>query len=185
MNAFDHAYCQRPADEVVHRAAQIQMLVLDVDGVMTDGSVFVGEGGEPFKPFHIHDGKGIALLRQNGVRVAVITARESPAVRARAAELGIDPVCQGVRDKGARLQALAAAHGLPLTALAYVGDDLVDLRACGLAGLSVAVADAHPRLLATCHWRTRRPGGRGAVREVCELILAAREQLQAIFDDHA
>lgn len=184
MGAFDHAYCQRPGDAVITRAAAIRLLVLDVDGVLTDGTVFVGEAGEPFKPFHIHDGKGIAMLRQTGVRVAVITARESAALRRRASELGIDPVCQGVRDKGARLQALAAAQGLPLAAVAYVGDDLVDLRACRSAGLSVAVADAHPRLVAACHWHTRRAGGRGAVREVCELILAARGQLQERFEDH-
>ncbi len=185
MAAFVHAYCEQPSDAIVARAAQIRLLVLDVDGVLTDGSVFIGADGEPFKPFHIHDGKGVAMLRRAGLPVAVITARESAALRRRAAEIGIDPVCQGVGDKAARLHSLAADLDLPLSAVAYVGDDLPDLRATGLVGLAVAVADAHPRLLAACHWQTRRPGGRGAVREVCELLLAARGELQEALAAHA
>jgi 3-deoxy-D-manno-octulosonate 8-phosphate phosphatase (KDO 8-P phosphatase) len=185
MDPFLYAYCERPPAEVIERARHIRALVLDVDGVLTDGTVFMAADGEPFKPFHIHDGKGIAMLRTAGVRVAVITARESGAVRRRAAELGIDPVFQGVRDKAAQLETLAAAEGWGTQTLAYVGDDIVDLGAARRVGLAVAVADAHPRLVAASHWQTRRRGGHGAVREVCELILAARGELRQALDAHA
>ncbi|PWG65203.1 KdsC family phosphatase [Spiribacter halobius] len=183
-DAFRDAYCDEPPAPVVARAAGIRLLALDVDGVLTDGSVFTGAEGETLKRFHIHDGKGIAMLRAAGVGVAVLTARRSPAVRRRAGELGIDPVCQGVRDKAATLAGIAADRGLEMTACAWVGDDLVDLAAARLAGLAVAVADAHPRLARACHWQTARAGGRGAVREVCELILAAQGRLQPSLDAH-
>lgn len=181
---FRDAYCGEPDPPVVARAAGVRLLALDVDGVLTDGSVLTGAEGETLKRFHIHDGKGIAMLRTAGLGVAVLTARRSPAVRRRAEELGIDPVCQGVRDKAAALAELAAARGLAAAACAWVGDDLVDLGAARFAGLAVAVADAHPRLARECHWQTARPGGRGAVREVCELILAAQGRLQASLDAH-
>lgn len=183
-DAFRDAWCERPDDTVLARAAGIRLLALDVDGVLTDGTVFTGARGETVKAFHIHDGKGIAMLRQAGLGVAVLTARRSAAVSRRAEELGIDPVRQGVHNKAAALEALAAERGMPLAACAWVGDDLVDLGAASRAGLAVAVADAHPRLARHSHWQTRRPGGRGAVREVCELILAARGELQAILDSH-
>jgi len=181
---FQDAWCERPPAAVVARAAGIRLLALDVDGVLTDGTVLTGAEGETVKAFNIHDGKGIAMLRGAGLQVAVITARRSPAVSRRAEELGIDPVRQGVPDKAVALQAIAAELALALDACAWVGDDLVDLAAASRAGLSVAVADAHPRLARHSHWQTRRPGGRGAVREVCELILAARGELQAVFDAH-
>lgn len=179
MDAFADAYCERPTDAVVERAARVRLLVLDVDGVLTDGTLYIGATGEAFKPFHIHDGKGIAMLRAEGLRTAAITARQSQALARRAAELGIDPVRQNVRDKGRELIQLGAAVGIPAEETAYVGDDLVDLDPLAAVGLAVAVADAHPRVLRASHWQTRRPGGRGAVREVCELLLAARGRLQA------
>jgi 3-deoxy-D-manno-octulosonate 8-phosphate phosphatase (KDO 8-P phosphatase) len=185
MSEFADAYCAAPSPELQLRASAVRALVLDVDGVLTDGRVHIGEQGEPFKAFHIHDGKGISMMRKAGHAVAIVTARRSGAVARRAEELGIIHVRQGVAEKGAELDALAAELGIPGEALAYVGDDLVDLAPMSRAGLAVAVADAHPRVRRAAHWVTERPGGRGAVREVCELILGARGQLQRLINDHA
>jgi len=182
---FANSYCERPDDAVVARAARIALLAVDVDGVLTDGTVFIGADGEAFKPFNTHDGKGLSLLRAEGVATAVITARQSSALHRRATELGLDHIHQGVGNKAERIVRLSEETGIPLDAIAFMGDDLVDLGAAARVGLAVAVADAHPLLAGRCHWQTRRPGGRGAVRETCELILAARGRLQAHFQRHA
>lgn len=185
MGDFEHAYCGTPPAAVAERAARIGLLALDVDGVLTDGGVYIGGDGEPFKCFSIHDGKGIAMLRDTGIEVAIVTARRSGAVEARARELRIDRVHQGVHDKAAALAALADGLGLAPQACAFVGDDLVDLAPMRTAGLAVAVANAHPAVCAGAHWVTRRNGGSGAVREVCELLLGARGALRTWLNDDA
>ncbi|MCS4504736.1 HAD-IIIA family hydrolase [Arhodomonas aquaeolei] len=185
MDAFEHAYCGTPPATVAGRAAHIGVLALDVDGVLTDGGVYIGDDGEPFKRFNIHDGKGIAMLRDAGIEVAIVTARRSGAVEARARELRIGHVHQGVRDKAAALADLAKGLGLAPQACAFVGDDLVDLAPMRAAGLAVAVANAHPAVCARAHWVTRRGGGDGAVREVCELLLGARGVLRPWLSDDA
>lgn len=182
--AFHHAYCGQPDASVARRAEAVTWLVLDADGVLTDGAILTGPAGEDIKAFHVHDGKGLALLRDSGLGVAIITARHSQALSARAAELGIRELRQGVRDKAAEITALAATHGVAPETMAYVGDDIVDLGAMQRVGLSVAVADAHPLVVSSSHWTTQRTGGRGAVREVCELILAARGELEEVFRHH-
>ena len=156
------------------RARRVRLLVLDVDGVLTDGRLHITAQGEETKVFHVRDGSGLVALQRAGVAVAIVSGRDSPAVTRRAAELGIVHVAQGVADKGAALDALLARLGLDATALACVGDDTPDLPMLERAALAVAVADAHPRARAAAHWITPTPGGLGAVRDVCDLLLAAR-----------
>jgi 3-deoxy-D-manno-octulosonate 8-phosphate phosphatase (KDO 8-P phosphatase) len=161
-------------DAVLERARRIRLLVLDVDGVLTDGRLFLSSSGEEFKVFHVRDGSGIVAVRRAGIEVAIISGRDCAAVVRRAAELGIRHVRQGVADKGAELDALLGELGIAADETACVGDDTPDTPLLQRAGLAIGVADAHPALLAAAHWVTRSKGGRGAVREVCDLLLSAR-----------
>lgn len=156
------------------RAARVQLAVFDVDGVFTDGRLYYGARGEQLKVFHVRDGHGIKLLLRHGVRVAVISGRRSPAVAQRMRELGIRHLFQGRDDKLAVLQNLLRRLKLAWNQVACVGDDLVDLPLFESAGLAVAVADAQPEVRARAHHVTRARGGEGAVREVCDLLLTAR-----------
>lgn len=155
-------------------AERIRLLVLDVDGVLTDGSIIYTDGGEEIKCFHVRDGHGIRLLQQAGIVVALVTGRQSAAVTHRARNLQLTHVHQGVRDKLAVLKTLQASLGVSPQQTAVVGDDLVDLSMMQQAGLAVAVADAVMEVKARAHLVTSAPGGRGAVREICELLLKAR-----------
>lgn len=156
------------------RAAAVRLLVLDVDGVLTDGRLLLGPGGQEFKIFHVHDGLGLVMLRESGVEVAVISSRDSPVVAERMAALGIEYVYQGRTDKRAALSSLMTEMGVDAASTAYVGDDLVDLPAMAQAGLAIAVANARPEVLARAHWITTARGGEGAVREICEMLLEAK-----------
>jgi 3-deoxy-D-manno-octulosonate 8-phosphate phosphatase (KDO 8-P phosphatase) len=162
-----------PAD-ILARAARIRLAVFDVDGTLTDGRLWYGEDGHETKVFHVHDGLGLKRLQAHGVQVALITARISHPVALRAEELDIAHVYQGQSDKRACLGQLLEALGLAPEQAAFVGDDLPDLPPMGVAGLAVAVANAHPWVAERAHWRTRQEGGRGAAREVCDLILKAQ-----------
>lgn len=184
MQRRNPAYFDMPPEGVWERAQGIRLLATDVDGVLTDGSVYVGAGGEALKAFHIHDGKGLRMLQDAGIEVAWISARSGPALESRAAELGITRLHSGAGRKGELLTALCADVGISTAQAAYVGDDLVDLAAMAIAGLSVAVADAHPTLRQRADWVTTRPGGRGAVREVCELLLASQGRLDGMIEGH-
>ncbi len=164
---------------VRERASRIELLALDVDGVLTDGSLYLGDNGVEYKAFFSRDGHGIKLLLAAGVEVAVITGRRSQVVADRMTALGVTRVHQGQDHKRPAFDALLDELGLAPERAAYVGDDLVDLPVMAACGLAVAVADADPRVAARAHWRTASPGGRGAVREVCELILEARGALDA------
>jgi 3-deoxy-D-manno-octulosonate 8-phosphate phosphatase (KDO 8-P phosphatase) len=149
----------------------IRLVVLDVDGVLTDGRLYYGADGEQLKVFHVRDGHGIKALVSAGVRVAIISGRRSPAVARRAQELGIDPVLQGIDDKGTALRALLDTLQLPAAAAACLVDDTPDLPMMAIVGLPVAVADAHPRVLRAARWITRSPGGHGALRELADHLL--------------
>lgn len=156
------------------RAANIALAVFDVDGVLTDGRIILGPDGTEYKAFDVRDGLGMVRLREAGVALAVITGRRSAVVEARMRELGVDHVHQGVADKRACLAALQAALDVPPAATCYLGDDLPDLAPMSLCGLAVAVADACPEVRARADWTTRAQGGRGAARELCEVLLTAR-----------
>jgi 3-deoxy-D-manno-octulosonate 8-phosphate phosphatase (KDO 8-P phosphatase) len=161
-------------DELLERARRIRLLVLDVDGVLTDGRLYLSATGEELKVFHVRDGSGLVAAQRAGIVVAIISGRDSPAVTRRAAELGIRHVRQGVSDKGAELDRLLAELAATPAELACVGDDTPDLPMLRRAGLAVAVADAHPALHGVAHWITPSNGGQGAVRDVCDLLLSTR-----------
>ncbi len=159
--------------ELRDRAAAIRLALFDVDGVFTDGRLYYSADGGETKTFHTHDGHGIKLLLASGINVGIISGRTSPAVARRMRELGIEHVHQGVSDKLAVLRELLERTGTAPAATAFVGDDLPDIPVLQRVGLAVAVADAHPAILPAVHYTTRKPGGFGAVREVCDLIVAA------------
>ncbi|BFI95232.1 MAG: HAD hydrolase family protein [Rhodanobacter sp.] len=167
-----------PAD-LLARAAKIRLAAFDVDGTLTDGRLWYGEDGRETKVFHVHDGLGLKRLQANGVQVAIITARISHPVALRAEELGIANVYQGQSDKRTCLRQLLEALKLAPEQAAFVGDDLPDLPAMRIAGLAVAVANAHPWVAEAAHWQTRLPGGQGAAREACDLILHAQGKSDA------
>lgn len=164
----------RPACLTPRLARRIALLVLDVDGVLTDGGLWYGPRGESLKRFHVRDGHGIKLLRAAGIEIAVISGRQSPAVKTRCRELGVRQLLQGVQDKGAALDRLLRRFDVSDTQVACIGDDTPDIPLFVRVGLAVAVCDAHPLAQRAAHCRTQLPGGHGAVREVCDWLLAAR-----------
>jgi 3-deoxy-D-manno-octulosonate 8-phosphate phosphatase (KDO 8-P phosphatase) len=175
---------ERFAKEAVARAKGVRLLLMDVDGVMTDGTVFLNDDGVETKGFNIMDGLGLTLLRRAGISLGIITGRTSGVVARRARELRLAHVVQGSADKQAAATEILAAEGLSWDALAYVGDDLIDLPVMTVAGLAVAPPGAAAEVKAVAHHVTAAAGGRGAVREVCELILMAQgrwEEAQAYF----
>lgn len=163
-----------PAVLTTRLAQRIALLVLDVDGVLTDGSLWFGPRGEALKRFHVHDGHGIKLAAAAGIQVAVISSRRSAAVTARCRELGMRQVQQGVRDKSRALDTLLTRLGMLESQVACIGDDTPDIPLFMRVGLGVAVKDAHPLAARAAHCRTTLPGGHGAVREVVDWLLAAR-----------
>ncbi len=164
---------------LIKKAANIKLAVFDVDGVLTDGKLILGENGNEYKSFHVRDGHGLVMLLESGCNIAVITARSSKIVAERMASLGIEYVYQGEKDKGARLMKLIDELGLTHEQVVYVGDDVIDLPAMVKVGLAIAVADARPEVKQHADWTTEDRGGQGAVREVCELIMKAQDK----FDD--
>ncbi len=168
----------------LQNAAKIKLLALDVDGVLTDGSLNIGAEGELFKAFNARDGLGISCLLRSGVRVAIITGRKSEIIHRRAQELGITEIYEGIKDKRKALAELAEAGGLQREEIAYMGDDLNDLPALVYAGLPCAPADAAPEVLAASSFTAKSCGGRGAVREAAELILKAGGKWKEIVDSY-
>jgi 3-deoxy-D-manno-octulosonate 8-phosphate phosphatase (KDO 8-P phosphatase) len=156
------------------RASRIRLLVLDVDGVLTDGGLFYGASGEETKRFHVHDGLALVAARKAGLQIAVLSSRASAAVTRRMTELGVSEVHQGVGDKAGALAALCERLGVPASAVAMMGDDLPDLAAMGRVGLALAPANAVGEVKRAAHWVARRRGGDGAVREAVEMLLKAR-----------
>jgi len=154
-------------------------VVFDVDGVLTDGSLFIGDDGQEYKAFHSRDGLGMKMLHRSGVEIGIITARSSEVVRHRMESLNIQHVYQGQQEKLPAFEDLVGKLGLSYEQTAYVGDDVVDLPVMRRAGLAIAVADAHPLARQHAHWQTPHGGGRGAARDVCELIMEAQQTLAA------
>ena len=154
--------------------AKIELLILDVDGVLTDGRLYFGPRGEALKVFHVRDGHGIKLLLTAGVHVAAFSGRRSAATLTRLRELGVPTVVQGCSDKLLALAKLTKRLRMDALNCACIVDDTPDLALMSAVGLAAAVADAHPIVLSAAHWISRSPGGFGAVRELCDLILRAR-----------
>jgi 3-deoxy-D-manno-octulosonate 8-phosphate phosphatase (KDO 8-P phosphatase) len=163
--------------DILAKAVEIKLVVFDVDGVLTDGSLFIGDDGQEYKAFHSRDGLGMKLLRKSGVEIGIITARTSEVVTHRMENLDIEHVYQGQLEKLPALQKLLAKLGLSFEQTAYVGDDIVDLPVMRQVGLAIAVQDAHPLAKQHAHWQTPHGGGRGAARDVCELIMQAQNTL--------
>ena len=160
--------------EVHFAAARVKLLALDVDGVLTDGRVYVGAEGEVMKAFSMRDGHGIHMLMSAGVDVVLITREDSAIVKARAAKLGITSVHLGVLNKQEALARVAEERGLSAAEVGFVGDDIFDLEAMSWAGFSACPEDAEPEVVGAAGLVCRRPGGGGAVREVAAFIIAAR-----------
>ncbi len=160
--------------DILKRAREIELLIFDVDGVLTDGSLFFGDDGQEYKAFNSRDGHGIKMLQKHGVQCAIITGRTSKVVEYRMQNLGIEMLYQGQHDKTQGYADLIKRTGLQHKQVAYLGDDVVDLPVMRLVGLAIAVQDAHPWVLKHTHWQTPSAGGQGAARDVCEMLLEAR-----------
>ena len=175
-----------PLDEsgFASRARAVRLLLLDVDGVLTDGRIILGGEGPDLKAFHAQDGLGITLARAAGLQVAFLTGRQSLAVTRRARELHVDHLLQGRPDKGAALEELCATAGIAPEQVAAMGDDWIDLPLLERAGLAACPADARPEVAARCHFVAGRQGGRGAVRDFVDRLLAARGQLDDLLEQY-
>lgn len=166
-------------------AKHIRILLLDVDGVLTDGRLYYGDNGHEYKAFNIKDGLGIKLLQRGGIEVGVITARKSSLLTRRCTELGIDRVIQGREDKLSALQELLDDSALDIRQVAFMGDDLPDLAVVKRVGLGMTVADANHVLVNNALWQSQFPGGSGAVREAAEFILSAQKKLEQLISAYA
>jgi 3-deoxy-D-manno-octulosonate 8-phosphate phosphatase (KDO 8-P phosphatase) len=158
------------------RALRIKMIIMDVDGTLTDGTLSVLPDGEEVKSYHVRDGLGILLAHLVGFKTAIITGKTSRALEKRAERLGIDELHQGILDKKRVFEEILAKHKLRAEEVAYIGDDLGDLEVIREVGLAAAVADAHPEVKKSCHFISQHNGGRGAVRELIEFILGAQNK---------
>ena len=167
--------------DVLARARNTQLVIFDIDGVLTDGSLFYGDDGQEYKAFHSKDGHGIRMLLESGLEMALITGRQSELVLHRADNLKIprNRIWQGYRDKRPAFADLLEKTGLKPENIAYVGDDVVDLPVMAQVGLAIAVGDAHYYVKQHAHWVTQTHGGRGAGREVCEMLLHAHGKLHS------
>lgn len=169
--------------ELQTRAARIRLLVLDADGVLTNGRLYYGDTGEVLKAFHARDGLGLRLLRNEGIQLAVISGRAAPALARRLADLRFHHVLLARDDKRAALDECMASAGVTAEETAFVGDDVLDLVGMRAVGLSIAVADAHWLVRREAAWVTQLPGGEGAVREVADALLSARGRLDAAVEE--
>jgi 3-deoxy-D-manno-octulosonate 8-phosphate phosphatase (KDO 8-P phosphatase) len=157
---------------VKERAKLVKLLIMDCDGVLTDGRLFFGPMGEELKVFFVRDGEGLVLLHKAGLRSGVISGRNSPIVEMRMKQLFVDYIYQGRKEKISAFKEMIAEAGVSPEEVAFIGDDTPDAEVFPLVGLAVAVGDAHPKVISAAHYVTNADGGRGAVREIIDLILA-------------
>ena len=165
---------RRLPKNIVERLARIELMIFDVDGVMTDGKLYFGPDGEALKAFHVLDGAGIKALAAAGIATGVISGRQSPITLRRCAELGIQHVAQGIADKSAAFDAMRQQLGMTADVCGYMGDDEIDIPVMKQVGFAATVPNAADGVAAFAHWVSRREGGHGAVREVCDLLTQAR-----------
>ena len=170
--------------DILDKAAKIKLLVFDVDGVLTDGRLIIGDDGQEYKSFFSKDGLGMKMLQQTGVIIAVITARTSNVVVHRMQSLGVKHIYQGRLEKLPAFEEILNALNISAEEAAYVGDDVIDLPVMLRAGLAITVQDAHPLAKQHAHWQTPQRGGRGAARDVCELIMQAQGTLETQFQKY-
>lgn len=170
--------------DIINKAKKIRLVTFDVDGVLTDGGLILGESGNEYKIFNVRDGHGLVMLRESGCNIAVVTARSSRIVAERMQALGIEYVYQGQNNKSESINLLKKKLQLEKEQIAYVGDDLIDIPAMKLSGLSIAVANAHPKVIEYADWTTSAAGGRGAAREVCELIMQSQDTLDSFIQTY-
>jgi 3-deoxy-D-manno-octulosonate 8-phosphate phosphatase (KDO 8-P phosphatase) len=168
--------------DIEAKAQEIKLVIFDVDGVLTDGSLYFGDDGQEYKSFNSRDGHGMKMLQFSGIEIGIITGRTSDVVRHRMQNLGVEHVYQGKQEKLPAFEELKAKLGLQENQIAYVGDDVVDLPIMRRVGLAIAVNDAHALVKQHAHWLTPSPGGRGAAREVCEMIMEAQGTLKPALD---
>ncbi|MGB9807169.1 MAG: KdsC family phosphatase [Thermosulfidibacteraceae bacterium] len=162
--------------------SKISLLILDVDGVLTGGEILVDDDGKEVKCFNVRDGHGIVMLHRVGVKTAIITGRISKAVDVRAKELGIEIVYQGAHNKLKVYEEIKKKYGFKDEEIAYIGDDVVDIPILKRVGFAVAVSDAHPEVKKYVHYVTRAKGGRGAVREIADMIIRAKDKWEEIIE---
>ncbi len=160
--------------QALERASRVRLMLFDVDGVLTDGTLYLGEAGEPIKAFNVRDGHGLKMLRDSGIEVGLLSSRRSAIVQRRAAELGVQLVAQGAADKLAVFRELIARERMAPEDCGFMGDDLVDLKVMLGCGFCATVPEAPAAVRDRAHYVTRASGGRGAAREVCELLIASR-----------
>jgi 3-deoxy-D-manno-octulosonate 8-phosphate phosphatase (KDO 8-P phosphatase) len=166
-------------EDAITRASRVRLMIFDVDGVLTDGSLHYDANGESTKTFNVLDGFGILLLQRAGISTAIITARKSEIVAKRAADLGIEHVFQGSHDKRAGFEELLERTSLTAQQCGYVGDDIIDLPVLSRVGFAACVPNGRPEVQARVHYVTQAGGGNGAVRELCDFILHAQDKYQA------
>jgi len=162
--------------EAMHRAAKVRLMIFDVDGILTDGSLHFGPDGEIIKTFNVLDGHGIKMLQESGVTTAIISARQSQIVARRATDLGIAHVMQGSHDKRVAFDALLARCTLSADVCGFIGDDVIDLPILSRVAFAASVPNGHKEVRSRVHYVTQASGGRGAVREICDFILCAQDK---------
>ncbi len=170
--------------DIIEKARKLKLLILDVDGVLTDGRLFFDDQGKEYKCFHARDGHGIKLLRQSGVEVAAISGRRSNSVAIRMKNLGVEHLYQGHEDKVAAFNKIIQALSIKPEQAAHVGDDLIDLPIMTRVGLSIAVSDANFAVKEYADWCTETPGGLGAVREICDFIMQSQGTFDAVLQSY-
>ena len=171
-------------NKITAKLREIDVLLLDVDGVLTQGEIILDANGSELKVFNVKDGLGLRLLMNSGVMVGVVTGRSSPALMHRCNELGIMHIYHGIKDKASVVETITKEIGLAPSTMAFMGDDLPDLRLMCRVGMSIAVADAHPEVRARADWITAAKGGCGAVREACEMILKSKGKWETALNSY-
>lgn len=177
-------HSQQTLEIATQKASQVKLMIFDVDGILTDGSLHFGPDGEMMKTFNVLDGQGIKLLQQAGIKTAIISARNSTIVNKRANDLGIEHVLLGIHDKKSAFLALAKELNLAYEHCAFIGDDIIDLAVLQLVGFSASVPNGHPEVTSRVDFVTTTFGGKGAARELCDFILKAQNKYADIISHY-